>query len=232
MAIQRRLLICRQQEADEHERLEPGNIGVEPVVDGELEGDNERRRECCEPTQRLLARHESDEYAEENRKRHQRSLQEREVGNLAEQGPRADPVVLEGEGLVVEAPRRLAGMPVEQDDPEREKYDPGPAEHEIYDGLTLATFVHYPQGSQDERIELDGEACREARPPRNRRGRRREPYRRDGGDDYVVGVVVGRVDGVWKGCPGEDQGCSPLLAREPVARDEQRHSSRDEREQR
>src|SRR5919107_4907749 len=123
-------------------------------------------------------------------------------------------------------------MPVEQDDPEREKYDPGPAEDEIYDGLTLATFVHYPQGSQDERIELDGEACREARPPSNRRGRRREPYRRDGGDDYVVGVVVGRVDGVGEGGPGEDEGGSPLFSREPVAHNEQRHSPCDEREER
>src|SRR5918995_2712984 len=145
--IQRRLVVGRQQEADEHERLEPGDVGVEPVVDGELEGDDERRRECCEPAQRLLTRHESDEYGEEDGERHQRSLQKRELRDLAEQGPRADPVALEGEGPIVEEPRRLDGMPVEQDDPERDQYDPGPAEYEIYDGLALATFVHHPQGS-------------------------------------------------------------------------------------
>src|SRR5215218_5928185 len=230
--IQRRLLVGRQQEADEHERLEPGDVGVEPIVDRELEGDDERRRECCEPAQRLLARHESDEYGEEDRKRHQRSLQERELGDLAEQGPRTDPVALEGEGVVVEAPYRLYGVSVEQDDPERDQYDPGPAEHEIYDGLTLATFVHDPEWAQDERIELDGEAGCDARPPRYRRGRRREPYRRDGSDDDVIGVVVGRVNGVGEGCPGEDESGSPLLAREPVAHDEKRHCPCDEGEQR
>src|SRR5918997_6753868 len=192
-SIQRCFLVGRQQEAYEHERLKPGDVGVEPVVDGELEGDDERRRECCEPAQRLLARHESDEYGEENRKRHQRSLQERELRDLAEQGPRADPVALEGKVIVVEEPRRLDWLPVEQDDPECDQYDPCPAEHEIYNGLTLATFVHDPQGSKDKRIELDGEAGRDARPPRYRRGRRRKPYRRDGSEDDVVGVVVGRV---------------------------------------
>src|ERR687897_129068 len=229
--IQRRLVVGRQQEADEHERLEPGDVGVEPVVDGELEGDDERRRECCEPAQRLLARHESDEYGQEDRKRHQRSLQRRELRDLAEEGPRTYPVALEGEGVVGKEPSRLYGVPVEQDDPERDQYDPGPAEYEIYDGLSLATFVHDPQGSQDKRIELDGEAGRYARPPTNRRGRRREPYRRDGSDDDVVGIVVSSVNGVGEGCPGEDEGGSPFLAREPVARDEKRHRPRDEGEQ-
>src|SRR5919112_1638827 len=185
--IQRRLVVGRQQEADEYERLEPGDVGVEPVVDGELEGDNERRRECCEPAQRLLARHEGDEYGEEDGERHQRSLHKRELRDLTEQGPRTDPVALEGEGVVVEAAGRLNGMPVQQDDPERDQYDPGPAEHEIYDGLTLATFVHDPEWTQDERIKLDGEAGCDAHPPGYRRGLRREPYRRDGSDDDVVG---------------------------------------------
>src|SRR5918995_4998722 len=229
--IQSRLLIRRQQEADEHERLEPDDVGVEPVVDRKLEGDDEGRREGREPAQRLLARYESNEYGEEDGERHKWSLQKRELRDLAEKGPRADPVALEGEGILVEEPRRLDGMPVEQDDPERHQYDPTPAEHEIYDGLTLAAIVHYPQGPQYERIELDGEAGRDARPTGNRGGRSREPYRRDGGDDDVVGVVVGRVNGVGEGRPGEDEGGGSLLTREPVARDEKRHRPRYEGEQ-
>src|SRR5215211_2970440 len=232
MAIQRRLLVGRQKEADEHERLEPGDVGVEPVVDGELEGYYERRREGRQPAQRLLARHEGDEYGEEDRERHQRPLQEGELGDLAEHRPRTDPVALERERTVVEDPRRLDGVSVEQNDPERQQSDANPAEYEIYYGFALASFVHEPQWAEDERIEFDGEPGRDARPPRDRRGRRREPYRRDGGDDDVVGVVVGRIHGVGEGGPGEDEGGSSLRPREPVAHDKQRHRPRDEGEQR
>src|SRR5215210_641573 len=230
--IQRRLLVGRQEEADEHERLEPGDVGVEPVVDRELEGYDERGREGCESAQRLLARHEGDEYGEEDRERHHRPLQERKLGDLAEHRPRADPVALEGEGLVVEEPHRLDGVPVEQDDPEREQPDANPAEYEIHYGLALAPFVGDPERTEDERIELDGEPGRDAAPPRYRRGRHREPHGRDRGDDDVVGVVVGRIDGVGEGGPGEDKGGGPLLAGEPVAQDKQCYRPRDEAEQR
>src|SRR5215210_5842922 len=130
-SIQHRLLISREQEADEHERLEPGDVSVEPVVDGELEGDDERGGEGGEPAQRLLARHEGDEYGEEDRECHHGFLQERDLWYLRIDGPRADPVALEGEGLPVEELGCLEGVPVEQDDPERKKDHAGPAEHEI-----------------------------------------------------------------------------------------------------
>src|SRR3712207_9021406 len=35
LPIQRRLFACGEQEGDENEGLEPGDVGVEPVVDGE-----------------------------------------------------------------------------------------------------------------------------------------------------------------------------------------------------
>src|SRR3954468_22315881 len=110
--IQRRLLIRGEEQRDEHERLEPGYVRVEPVVYGELKGDDERRGEGDEPAQRLLARHEGDEDCDEDDERCDGLLQEREPGNLGVDGPRADPVVLEGEGLLVEELYGLEGVPV------------------------------------------------------------------------------------------------------------------------
>src|SRR5687768_14264785 len=121
MPVQLRFVIRGQQEAYKHERLEPDDVGEEPVVYSELEGDDECRREGGEPAQRLLARHEGDEYGQEDDDRRHGPLQESELWDLGIDRPWADPVALEGEGLLVEELGSLEGSSVQQDDPEREQ---------------------------------------------------------------------------------------------------------------
>src|SRR5829696_1924378 len=64
LPIQRRFLVGGEQEGDEDKGLEPADVGVEPVVDGELEGDDQRRRERREPPDRPLLKHHGDDKGE------------------------------------------------------------------------------------------------------------------------------------------------------------------------
>ena len=100
LPIKRRFLVGGEQEGDEDEGLEPGDVGVEPVVDGELEGDDQRRGERREPPDRPLLQHHGDDEGEEDHRRREDLLQDLERRDLGEDGPRGLPPALEEQGPV------------------------------------------------------------------------------------------------------------------------------------
>src|SRR5688572_19736840 len=104
VAVQSRLLVGGWEEGQKDEGLEPGHVGVEPVVGSELEADDQRRREGGEPAHRAAARPDGDYEGKEYDGGQERLLQKAERRDLAEDRPRGLPGSLEGYGLLVEEP--------------------------------------------------------------------------------------------------------------------------------
>src|SRR5215207_3394922 len=98
LAIQSGLGVRLDEQREEDEGLEPDDVGVEPVVDGELEGDDEGRRERGQPADGPLFGYHGDDEGEQDRERRERLLQDPEPGDLGEDGPRGLAFPLEGEG--------------------------------------------------------------------------------------------------------------------------------------
>src|SRR5918997_2009640 len=174
LPVQPRLLVRGKQEAHEDERLEPGDVRVEPVVDGELECDDDRRRERGQAPDGAPAGHEGDEHGEKDGEGDERPLQEREGRHLGEDRPRAHPLSLEAQGSLVEELRGLDGLAGEEQDGEGHEEDAEAAEHVVDDRAPPPAVVGEPEGAQDQGEQLHREPGGDGGAAGERRGGRRE----------------------------------------------------------
>src|ERR671917_1763827 len=132
LTVQLRLLVRGEQEAHEDEGLEPRNVRVEPVVDGELERDDDGGGEGGQPSHGAPARHEGYEDGDEDGESGKRPLQESEGRHLGVDGPRAHPLALEAERALVEELRGGDGLAGEEQHGEGDEQDTEAAEYVVH----------------------------------------------------------------------------------------------------
>src|SRR5215212_1267577 len=229
--VQLGLAVGGGQEGEEDKGLEPDDVGVEPVVDDKLEGDDEGRGEGREPPDSPLFRDHGDEEGKEDRRRQEGLPEKAELGDLGEDGPWGLAGALEGQGFFEEGRGAPYGAAAEGAHREGEQHNDHPSEGEVHDGgEAFAAAVEHPEGGENEGEELYREPRRDARPAREGRGRRRQPYRHYRRHDYIVSVVVGGVQRVREDRPREEQRRPAPRTRVPPPRDEQRQRPSHERE--
>ena len=140
------------------------------------------------------------------------------AGDLGEDGPRGLPAALEEQGPVEELHGATDGISVESEHPEGEEEDAHPPEDEVQEGsLLLAPSWSIHKGARMMGKSLTANPATSP-PPRQGRGRRRNRHRRDRRHDYVVGVVVGRVQRVGEDGPREEHRRAALRPRTSVPR--------------